>query len=434
MFKRILIANRGEIAVRIIRACHEMGIEAIAVYSEADEDTLHAALANERICVGPPPVTESYLNMANIITAAKLSGAEAIHPGYGFLSENAEFAALCAENGIVFIGPTAETISSMGDKDNARRLMAQNGVPTIPGTGLINDAENIAEIAESVGYPLLVKAAAGGGGKGIRLVREPSELKKALDLAISEAESAFGNGGVFFERYLTDVRHVEVQILADSHGNIVCLGERDCSLQINRQKVIEETPCPSLSAEVREEMKKAAVKAVRASGYVGAGTVEFLLTQDGEFYFIEMNTRLQVEHTVSEETSGVDIVKWQIRIAAGMELGEAQLNAVPRGCAIECRINARSTGKITFLHLPGGYRVRFDTAMVEGGEVTPYYDSMLGKLIVSAPTREEAVRKLEAALCETAVQGIATNRDDMLELVRSKEFIGGAYTTLTLNQ
>ena len=429
MFKRVLIANRGEIAVRIIRACHEMGIEAIAVYSEADEDTLHAALANERICIGPAPASESYLNMNNIIMAAKLTGAEAIHPGYGFLSENAKFAKLCADNGIVFIGPDAATIDAMGDKDNARRMMAQNGVPIVPGTGIITPDDDIEALAEAVGYPLLVKASAGGGGKGIKLVESPDRLRSSFDLAVSEAESAFGYGGVFLEKYLTNVRHVEMQVLSDKFGNIVCLGERDCSLQRNRQKVIEETPCPILTDEVREKMKTAAVNAVKASNYVGAGTVEFLVTPSGEFYFIEMNTRLQVEHTVTEETSGVDIVKWQIRIAAGMELGETQLNALPRGVAIECRINAKTTGRVDFLHLPGGYRVRFDTALVEGAVIPPWYDSMLGKLIVSAPTRDEAIRKLEAALCETAISGIETNLDDQLELVRTDGFRSGDYHT-----
>jgi len=433
MFKKILIANRGEIAVRIIRACHEMGIKAIAVYSEADEDALHTALADEIICIGPAPASESYLNMANIITAAKLKGAEAIHPGYGFLSENAKFARLCEENGIVFIGPKPETIEAMGDKDNARRTVSESGVPVVPGTDLLTSSDDIAALAENVGYPLLVKASAGGGGKGIRPVKTPEELANAVNMASSEAESAFGDGGVFLERYLGNVRHVEMQILADSHGNAVCLGERDCSLQKNRQKVLEETPCPSLTDKTREMMKEAALRAVKASGYIGAGTVEFLVEPDGNFYFIEMNTRLQVEHTVSEETVGIDIVKWQIRIAAEMELGETVLTSVPKGAAIECRINAKSTGRISFLHLPGGYRVRFDTALVEGGSVLPYYDSMIGKLIVSAPTRDEAIRKLEAALCETAIQGIETNLDDQLELVRTPAFKLGEYNTQTLS-
>ncbi len=433
MFKKILVANRGEIAVRITRACHEMGIEVVAVYSEADVDTLHVALADERVCIGPADVRESYLNMDNLVSAAKLTGAEAIHPGYGFLSENAEFAKLCTENGIVFIGPTSETISKMGDKDNARNLMDENGVPIIKGSRILVKNDDIHAVAESIGYPLLVKATAGGGGKGIRLVETADGLSSAFDLATSEAESAFGDGSVFFEKYLTNVRHVEMQILADSHGNVVCLGERDCSLQRNRQKVLEETPCPALSPEVRERMKSAAISAVNASGYVGAGTVEFLLTPSGEFYFIEMNTRLQVEHTISEEVSGVDIVKWQIRIAAGMEISADVMAVVPRGTSLECRINAKTTGHIDFLHLPNGYRVRFDTAMVVGQTVTPYYDSMLGKLIVSAPTREDAIRKLEAALCETAIEGIETNIDEQLEIIRSREFRSGEFHTKTLS-
>ena len=432
MFSKILVANRGEVAVRIIRACKEMGIQTVAVYSEADRDSLPVALADERICIGGNAAAESYLNQKNIISAALASGAEAIHPGYGFLSENADFARLCAENGIVFIGPKSEVISAMGDKDASRQLMQKVGVPVVPGTEILKDAEEAKRLAKEIGYPLLVKATAGGGGKGIRVVEKEDDLEEAFLTASREAESAFGNGDVFLEKYLTSVRHVEMQILADHYGNILCLGERDCSLQLNKQKVLEETPSPVMTAEIRQKMMNAAVLAAKAANYTNAGTVEFLLAPDGQFYFIEMNTRLQVEHPITEEISGIDIVKWQIRIACEVPLEGKQEEIQLKGHAMECRINARSTGKVEFLHIPGGGRVHFDTALMQGLEIVPYYDAMLGKLIVHAPTREEAIRKMEAALCEMVIVGVETNIDEQLKLVRSEAFQKGEYDTLAL--
>ena len=432
MFSKILVANRGEVAVRIIRACKEMGIQTVAVYSEADRDSLPVALADERICIGGNAAAESYLNQKNIISAALASGAEAIHPGYGFLSENADFARLCVENGIVFIGPKSEVISAMGDKDASRQLMQKVGVPVVPGTEILKDAEEAKRLAKETGYPLLVKATAGGGGKGIRVVEKEDDLEEAFLTASREAESAFGNGDVFLEKYLTSVRHVEMQILADHYGNILCLGERDCSLQLNKQKVLEETPSPVMTAEIRQKMMDAAVLAAKAANYTNAGTVEFLLAPDGQFYFIEMNTRLQVEHPITEEISGIDIVKWQIRIACEVPLEGKQEEIQLKGHAMECRINARSTGKVEFLHIPGGGRVHFDTALMQGLEIVPYYDAMLGKLIVHAPTREEAIRKMEAALCEMVIVGVETNIDEQLKLVRSEAFQKGTYDTLAL--
>ena len=432
MFSKILVANRGEVAVRIIRACKEMGIETVAVYSEADRNSLPVALADERICIGGNAAADSYLNQKNIISAALATHAEAIHPGYGFLSENADFARLCEENGIVFIGPGSEVISAMGDKDASRQLMQQVGVPVVPGTEILKNADEAKEQAKAIGYPLLVKATAGGGGKGIRVVEREEDLEEAFHTASREAASAFGNGNVFLEKYLTHVRHVEMQVLADHEGNILCLGERDCSLQLNKQKVLEETPSPVMTEEIRQKMMAAAIRAAKAAKYTNAGTVEFLLTPDGQFYFIEMNTRLQVEHPITEEISGVDIVKWQIRIACQVPLDLKQEDIQLKGHAMECRINARSTGRVDFLHIPGGGRVHFDTALIQNCEVVPYYDSMLGKLIVHANTREDAIRKMEAALCEMVIMGVETNVEDQLKLVRSEAFHQGEYDTLIL--
>ena len=432
MFSKILVANRGEVAVRIIRACKEMGIETVAVYSEADRNSLPVALADERICIGGNAAADSYLNQKNIISAALATHAEAIHPGYGFLSENADFARLCEENGIVFIGPGSEVISAMGDKDASRQLMQQVGVPVVPGTEILKNADEAKEQAKAIGYPLLVKATAGGGGKGIRVVEREEDMEEAFYTASREAETAFGNGDVFLEKYLTHVRHVEMQVLADHEGNILCLGERDCSLQLNKQKVLEETPSPVMTEETRQGMMEAAIKAAKAANYTNAGTVEFLLAPDGQFYFIEMNTRLQVEHPITEEISGVDIVKWQIRIACQVPLDLKQEDIQLKGHAMECRINARSTGRVDFLHIPGGGRVHFDTALIQNCEVVPYYDSMLGKLIVHANTREDAIRKMEAALCEMVIMGVETNVEDQLKLVRSEAFHQGEYDTLIL--
>ena len=434
MFSKILVANRGEVAVRIIRACKEMGIETVAVYSEADRNSLPVALADERICIGGNAAAESYLNQKNIISAALATNAEAIHPGYGFLSENAGFAKLCEENGIVFIGPKSEVISAMGDKDTSRQLMQQVGVPVVPGTEVLKDVEEAKKYAKEIGYPLLVKATAGGGGKGIRVVAREEDLADAFHTASREAESAFGNGDVFLEKYLTHVRHVEMQILADQQGNILCLGERDCSLQLNKQKVLEETPSPVMTEDIRRKMMDAAVLAAKAANYTNAGTVEFLLAPDGQFYFIEMNTRLQVEHPITEEISGVDIVKWQIRIACQVTLNMKQEDIRLQGHAIECRINARSTGRVEFLHIPGGGRVHFDTALMQDTVVVPFYDSMLGKLIVHANTREEAIRRMEASLCEMVIVGVETNIEEQLQLIRSKIFQKGNYDTLILDK
>lgn len=434
MFSKILVANRGEVAVRIIRACKEMGIETVAVYSEADRNSLPVALADERICIGGNAAAESYLNQKNIISAALATNSEAIHPGYGFLSENAGFAKLCEENGIVFIGPKSEVISAMGDKDTSRQLMQQVGVPVVPGTEVLKDVEEAKKYAKEIGYPLLVKATAGGGGKGIRVVAREEDLADAFHTASREAESAFGNGDVFLEKYLTHVRHVEMQILADQQGNILCLGERDCSLQLNKQKVLEETPSPVMTEDIRRKMMDAAVLAAKAANYTNAGTVEFLLAPDGQFYFIEMNTRLQVEHPITEEISGVDIVKWQIRIACQVPLNMKQEDIRLQGHAIECRINARSTGRVEFLHIPGGGRVHFDTALIQDTVVVPFYDSMLGKLIVHANTREEAIRRMEASLCEMVIVGVETNIEEQLQLIRSKIFQKGNYDTLILDK
>ena len=366
MFTKILIANRGEIAIRVIRACKEMGISTVAVYSEADRESLHVALADQAICIGGARAEESYLNGERIVSAALATHAQAIHPGYGFLSENAEFAALCKQYGIVFIGPPAEVISHMGDKDTARRLMKENGVPTTPGTDILKDAGEAKKAAEQIGYPVLIKASAGGGGKGIRLVERPEDMERAFQTASSEAEKAFGDGRMYMEKYLDPVKHIEVQLLADEEGNIVCLGERECSIQRNNQKLIEESPSPGVSPEIRRELMATAARAAKASGYVNAGTVEFLMDKDKNFYFMEMNTRLQVEHPVSELVTGIDIVKWQIRIAAGVPLDFTQEDIHVQGAAIECRINAKGPGKVGFFHTPGGPWVRFDTFLYQG--------------------------------------------------------------------
>ena len=429
MFSKILVANRGEIAVRIIRACKEMGIATVAIYSEADKDALHVSLADEAVCVGGAMASESYLNQKNVIMAALGTKAQAIHPGYGFLAENPEFARLCRDNDITFIGPSPEVISKMGDKDAARSLMKKAGVPTVPGSDLLHTMEEVRAAAAQVGYPLLIKARAGGGGKGIRQVNSPDQLENAFRTASSEAEHAFGDGACYMERFLTRVKHVEIQLLADEAGNVVCLGERECSIQRNNQKLLEESPSPALNEEVREKMCEAAIKAAKAAGYTNAGTVEFLLDQDKNFYFMEMNTRLQVEHAVTEQITGVDIVKWQIRIAAGVPLDFTWKDVQMKGAAIECRINAHGCGRVQFLHVPGGPWVRFDSALYQGHEITPYYDSMVGKLIVGAPTREEAIRKMQSALCELVVYGIPNNIDQQIEILDDPSFRKGDYDT-----
>jgi acetyl-CoA carboxylase biotin carboxylase subunit len=427
MFAKILIANRGEIAVRIIRACKEMGVATVAVYSEADKNSLHAALADQSYCIGGPDASESYLNESRIISAALLSGAQAIHPGYGFLSENAHFAELCRKNGLVFIGPNSEQMKCLSDKSVLKELIRNTGLSVIPGTAALVSPEAAKKAARKIGYPVMLKACAGGGGRGIRLLRSEEELEEAYNQASSEAASAFGDGSLYLEKYIFPARHIELQILADEHGNAVCLGERDCSLQRRNQKLLEETPSPAVNEEQRTHIIALSVDAVKKIGYVGAGTLEFLLDQDGNFWFMEMNIRLQVEHCVTEMLTGFDLVKWQIRIAAGIPLNFTQEDIPMKGSSIECRINAASCGTLKMLHVPGGPSVRFDTCLIEGFEVSPYYDSLLGKLIVYAKTREETLRKLRAALCELIIDGISTNIEEQLLLVEDERFISGNY-------
>lgn len=427
MFSKILIANRGEIAVRIIRACKEMGITTVAVYSESDKDALHVALADQSFCIGGPEAAESYLNEKQIISAAFLSGAQAIHPGYGFLSENAHFAKVCRENGIVFIGPDPKDMERLSDKAVLKELIQNTGLTVIPGTKALVSIEEAKKKARVIGYPVMLKACAGGGGRGIRLIRTEDELEENWHQATSEALSAFGDGSVYLEKYVFPARHVELQVLADEHGNVVCLGERDCSLQRRNQKLIEESPSPAVNDASRRKIITLAVDAVRKIGYVGAGTLEFLLDKYGNFWFMEMNVRLQVEHCVTEMLTGFDLVKWQIRISAGIPLDFEQNDVRMIGSAIECRINAQSCGKLQMLHVPGGPSVRFDTCLVAGTEVTPYYDSLLGKLIVYARTREECLRKLRAALCELVIQGIPTNIEEQLSIVDDDRFTTGDY-------
>ncbi len=437
MFSKILIANRGEIAIRIIRACKEMGIATVAVFSEADRDALHVSLADESYCIGPAPAAKSYLNMNAILMIARFCGVQAIHPGYGLLSENPEFAELCAKEGIVFIGAPASVMRKMGDKDTARRTMRAAGVPVVPGCDLVLTLQDAQREAEQIGYPLLLKARAGGGGRGIRRVNNKHELPAAFLSAAGEAQSAFGDGALYMEKLLTNVKHIEVQLLCDNDGNVVCLGERDCSMQRKNQKVIEESPAVCVSAELRERLTKTTAHAAKETGYVGAGTIEYLLTEDGRFYFMEMNTRLQVEHPVTEMVTGMDLVKWQIRIANGQPLILRQKDVHIEHHAIECRINAEdplndyrpSCGQISLLHIPGGPNVRFDTALYQGYSIPPFYDSMIGKLIVSAKTREDAIRKMQAALCEMVIEGVNHNTQMHIDLLCEPAFIEGTYTT-----
>lgn len=427
MFSKILIANRGEIAVRIIRACKEMGVATVAVYSQADKNALHVALADESYCIGGPEASESYLNENQIIRTAILAGAQAIHPGYGFLSENPHFARLCRKHGLVFIGPNPESMERLSDKASLKELIGKTGLSVIPGTKAVASVEEAKGAAQRIGYPVMLKACAGGGGRGIRLIRSQDELEDAYFKAAGEAISAFGDGSLYLEKYIFPARHVELQILADEHGNVVCLGDRDCSLQRRNQKLIEETPSPAVNNEQRKRIMKLAVDAVRKIGYEGAGTLEFLLDRDGSFWFMEMNVRLQVEHCVTEMLTGYDLVKWQIRIAAGIPLNFTQEDIPMSGSAIECRINAESLGLLKMLHVPGGPSVRFDTCLIEGMVVSPYYDSLLGKLIVFAKTREEALRKLRASLCELVIEGIPTNIEEQLGIVGDEGFTSGNY-------
>lgn len=434
MIEKILIANRGEIAVRIIRACREMGILTVAVYSEADKEALHTQLADEAVCIGPAVASESYLSMERILSAALTSGADAIHPGFGFLSENSQFAELCETCGIIFIGPSSEVIGKLGNKSIARKTMEEAGVPVIPGySACIYDAETGKKIAREVGYPVMIKAALGGGGKGMRTAQSELEFESAFLTAQSEAKHAFGDEAMYMEHFIDHPRHIEFQILADAHGNVVHLGERDCSIQRNHQKLIEESPSPVLTDKLRKQMGEAAVRAAKAAGYTNAGTIEFLLEKCGAFYFMEMNTRIQVEHPVTEWVTGIDLIKEQIRIAQGMPLSVSQEDIVLTGHAIECRINAEdpannfrpSPGTITDLYLPGGKGVRIDTAIYTGYTVPPYYDSMLAKLIVHAKNREEAILKMRSALGEVIIEGIQTNVDYQYEILHHPDFVSG---------
>lgn len=434
MIKKVLIANRGEIAVRIIRACREMGIETVAVYSEADKEALHTQLADEAVCIGPAPSSESYLSMDKILSATIITGADAIHPGFGFLSENSRFAELCEKCNITFIGPKAEVIEKLGNKSEARNTMVSAGVPVIPGTTEpVYDEEKGAEEAAKIGYPVIVKAALGGGGKGMRTAKTPEEFASAFRTAQKEAKAAFGDDTMYIEHFVERPRHIEFQILADKYGNVIHLGERDCSVQRNHQKLIEESPSPALDADLRKRMGEAAVKAAKAAKYENAGTIEFLLEKTGNFYFMEMNTRIQVEHPVTEWVTGIDLVKEQIRIASGRELKIRQEDVKITGHAIECRINAEnpeknfrpSPGTITDIYLPGGKGVRIDSAIYSGYTVPPYYDSMLAKLIVHAKTRNEAINKMKSALGEVIIEGIDTNVDYQYELIGHPDYQSG---------
>ncbi|MGE4353152.1 MAG: acetyl/propionyl/methylcrotonyl-CoA carboxylase subunit alpha [Oscillospiraceae bacterium] len=427
MYSKILIANRGEIAVRIIRACKEMGINTVAVYSEVDAESLHVALADESVCIGKAEAADSYLNESRIISAALVSGAQAIHPGYGFLSENAGFAELCRKNNVAFIGPSVESMKALSDKAEVKRVMAEAGLPTIPGSGILETAGEAAVAAEKIGYPVMLKARSGGGGRGIRLVSAKEEMAPAFLAARAEGAAAFGDNAVYMEKYVHPARHIEIQILADEIGNVVCLGERDCSIQRKNQKLIEESPSPAINEKQRADIFGKVIHAVKQIGYTGVGTLEFLYDRDGNFYFMEINVRLQVEHTVTESLTGRDLVKWQIRVSSGVELDFSQEDIDLRGSSIECRINARAPGKVEFLHIAGGPFVRFDTYLTAGAQVTPYYDPLLGKLIIYAGSREEALRKMKAALCELVIDGVPNNIEEQIEIVGSDDFMSGKY-------
>ena len=438
MLKRVLVANRGEIALRVIRACRELGIETVAVYSAADESALHAQLATRAICIGPARAADSYLNQEALLSAAKATGSDAVHPGYGFLSENPEFADRVVEAGLKYIGPAGDVIRQLGSKSAARALAQSAGVPVVPGSqGAVKNARQARTLGDQVGWPVLLKASAGGGGRGMRQVDGPEGCKEAFDAARAEAVACFGDGEMYLEKLILNPRHIEFQIMGDQQGHVVHLGERDCSIQRRRQKLIEESPSRALTPQLREEMGKAAVAVAKAAGYVGAGTVEFVLSPDGHFYFIEMNTRIQVEHPVTELVTGMDLVREQIRIAAGLPLSVTQEEVAFRGHAIECRINAEdpakgfqpSPGRIDFLHLPGGYGVRVDTGLYNGYELPPYYDSLMAKLIVYAPTRLEAIRRMRRALEELIIEGPANNIDLLHQILHHPDFVRGNYST-----
>ncbi|MCI3148669.1 acetyl-CoA carboxylase biotin carboxylase subunit [Bacillus cereus] len=444
MIKKVLIANRGEIAVRIIRACKEMDIETVAIYSEADKESLHVQIADEAYCVGPTISKESYLNLTNIISVAKLTGCDAIHPGYGFLAENADFAELCRECNLIFIGPSPEAISKMGTKDVARDTMKEAGVPIVPGSqGIIKNTEEAIELANQIGYPVIIKATAGGGGKGIRVARYEEELIKGIQITQQEASTAFGNPGVYLEKYVEDFRHVEIQIMADTHGNAIHLGERDCTIQRRLQKLLEESPSPALDEDIRKQMGEAAVKAAVAVDYTGAGTVEFIYEYKTKtFYFMEMNTRIQVEHPVTEMVTGMDLIKEQILVASGEKLSLQQEEVQFNGWAIECRINAEnpakkfmpSPGKVEMYLPPGGFGIRVDSAVYPGYSIPPFYDSMVAKLIVHGKTREEAIAKMKRALSEFVIEGVHTTIPFHLQLLDHPDFVKGEFNTKFLEE
>ncbi|RCK74044.1 MAG: Biotin carboxylase of acetyl-CoA carboxylase [Ignavibacteriae bacterium] len=440
MFKKILIANRGEIALRIIRVCRELGIKSVAVYSEADRESLHVKFADEAVCIGPPPSRESYLNIPRIIAAAEITGAEAIHPGYGFLAENANFAEICTSSGLKFIGPSADSISAMGNKSLAKETMKKANVPVIPGSdGVVTKLQDAVDISREIGFPVIIKAVAGGGGKGMRIVRDEAELEKNFIMASTEAEAAFGDPGVYIEKYLEQPHHIEIQVFGDNYGNVVHMNERDCSVQRRHQKLIEESPSPFINAEVRKKMGEAAIKGAKSVNYQGAGTIEFLVDKEHNFYFMEMNTRIQVEHPVTEQVIGRDLIKLQIEIAAGKKLDHKVKN--PVGHAIECRINAEdpsnnfrpSPGEITGFHLPGGYGVRIDTHCYAGYRIPPNYDSLIAKLIVYAPDRKSAIDKMAAALEEFTIEGIHTTIPFHKKVMKNELFRAGKYDTSFLD-
>lgn len=435
---KILIANRGEIAVRIIRACKEMNIKTVAVYSEVDKDALHTKLADEAICIGPASPKQSYLNIKNIIEAASITKADSIHPGFGFLSENSQFAKICEESNIKFIGPTSKVIDLLGNKSNSKEMMKKEGVPVIPGSdGSIKDLKQAILICEKIGYPVLLKASAGGGGKGIRQVNSFEELETNYNIVKQEAKNAFNDSEIYIEKFIQNPRHVEIQILADEHGNVVHLGERDCTIQRNHQKVIEETPSTIIDDKLRSKMGNAAIKAAKAAGYTSCGTVEFLVDKDKNFYFMEMNTRIQVEHPITEMRTGIDLVKEQIRIAAGEELKFKQKEIEFKGHSMECRINAEnpiknfmpSPGKINEMNLPGGNGIRVDTAIYSGYTIPANYDSMIAKIIVFGTNRNEAISKMKRALEELVIDGVETNRDFLFDIIRNPDFIRGNFDT-----
>ncbi|MBD5138345.1 MAG: acetyl-CoA carboxylase biotin carboxylase subunit [Ruminococcus sp.] len=436
MFKKVLIANRGEIAVRIIRACRELGLKTVAVFSTADRNALHAKIADEAVCIGAPAAKDSYLNEKAILAACEITGADAVHPGFGFLSENASFARNCGKCGITFIGPAPESIEMLGDKAAAKSAMKKAGVPVIPGSdGAVSSVAEAKKLAEEIGFPLMVKASAGGGGRGIRLVERMEDLEAQITAARTEALNYFGDGSIYMEKFIVNPKHIEFQILADKHGNVVHLGERDCSMQRRNQKVLEESPSTIMTPQLRDRMGRAAVAAAKVCGYYNAGTIEFLVDDKNNFYFMEMNTRIQVEHPITEFVTGIDLVKAQLKIAAGKELPYSQEDIRVKGHSIECRINAESPekgfrpspGKIKALHIPGGPGIRIDSSVYSGYEITPYYDSMIAKLIVYAPTRKEAIAKMNWALAEFIVEGVDTNIDFQLSLIRDPVFEEGSY-------